>query len=327
MCYNELMVRQHTHKLNIFILLLILLASTISLDVFLNQWTSASTENTTFEVNVRETLAVSISTPVTWASGYANNFLRNAVTLSVSSNNAGGYTASMTTDKSSPILENTAVNSTSTINTISSSVAKSAFPSKGWGYSLEGKNSGDTTAGTDSGVYNPMVGLGASSPITVLSSNTKGSDSQNIFFGAKADYTVDSGTYIGTVVISVVSGVTAPTDPTNPVIPVDPATPNDPNGNDNPHYSGAGTTTGGSTNGTTTYTTVATTSTTRTTTTHVDEGDTRSSYTNPAGVTNVHEGTPLATGLAVTSAIAATSGIVFFIIAKRREDDEDEEEY
>ena len=320
------MVRQHTHKDKLFIILTIFLTGFLVLANPTYQWTSASTENTTFEVNVKETLAVSVATPVNWASGYANNFLRNLVTLSVSSNNASGYTASMTTDKTSPNLENTAANSSSIINTIGSSYAKSAFPSKGWGYSLEGKNNGDTTAGTDSGVYNPMVGLGAASPITVLSSNTKGAGSQNIFFGAKADYTVDSGTYVGTVVFSVVSGVTAPTNPDNPVIPEDPATPNE--GSDpNPYYSGAGTTTGGSTNGTTTYTTVATTSTTRTTTTHVDEGDTRSSYTNPAGVMNVHEGTPLATGLAVTSAIAATSGIIFFIVAKRREDDEDEEEY
>ncbi|MBQ3348094.1 hypothetical protein IJG90_01050, partial [Candidatus Saccharibacteria bacterium] len=87
--------------------------------------------------------------------------------------------------------------------------------------------------------------------------------------------------------------------------------------------------------GWTTYTTTSTSgsgsSATNTTTTQVSGGDTRNSYSNPAGVTentvaSINDNTPVATGLAVASTVAATSGMFFFILAKRRGDDEDEEE-
>ena len=94
-------------------------------------------------------------------------------------------------------------------------------------------------------------------------------------------------------------------------------------GGDNPSYNPS--------NNTTSYTTVAHSGSTTTTTTEVSGGDNRSGYVAPQGVTsttttNIGEGTPLATGLVITSTVAAASGIAFFIIAKRRKDDEDEEE-
>ena len=41
---------------------------------------------------------------------------------------------------------------------------------------------------------------------------------------------------------------------------------------------------------------------------------------------SVTEGSSLATGLAITSAVAATSGTLFFILAKRKKDEDDDEE-
>ena len=223
-----------------------------------------------------------------------------------------------------------------TIPTLASSSVKASFPANYWGYSID-----DTDAGNDSSTYNALVGAG-STPITLISNAQSSTiNSRDIFFGAKADVTKASGTYAGTVVISVVTGAIEedPTDPDyNPTTPVNPANPVvTPN---TPVYSGTNTTTGGTTNGATTYTYRQTSgsgsSATTTTTTQVSDGDNRNSYvgyTPPQGVTskqttteNISEGSSLATGLAVTSAVAATSGALFFILAKRKKDDDEEEE-
>ena len=191
-----------------------------------------------------------------------------------------------------------------------------------WGYSVDD----DSNTGT----YLP-VPIKTDTPVTLTPANTTGTWSDDVYFGAKADYSTASGTYIGTVLISVVTGVV--NTETNPVTPTDPATPADDTPDDSTAtYTGANTNTGtgvSGNNGTTIYTTTSSTASpaTKTTTTQVTEGDTRDSYSSPAGVTRVNEGTPLATGLAATAAVAATTGIVFFVIAKRRKDEEDEEEY
>ena len=288
--------------------------------------TKATGQNTTFQVNINETLTVSLTTPETWASGgltydsslgrWVSDLLVNAVTLSVASNNANGFTASMTSDSTtSAALTNTADAITSdTIPTLSASWTRSNTTNTlFWGYSLNDNNETGTYQG---------VPLRGATPATIMSSNVQSGGSQTIYFGAKADSTVSSGTYAGTVVISVVSGVvTTPQDNPNdnPVIPVNPATPSDTNSN-NPTYN--------PTYDRTVYTTTTTDSVndTTTNTTVISHGDTRNIYANPQGVTRVNEGTPLVTGLAVTAGVAATTGMFFFIVAKRRKDDEDEED-
>ncbi len=295
---------------------------------------SATETNTTFQVNVKDSLTVSITTPSTWASGDVNTLLRNKVNVSVSSNATNGFTASMTTQTADTNLVHVA--DKGTIPTLASSSTKSAFPVNYWGYSLD-----DTDAGNDSSTYSALVGA-SSTPITLISNAESSTiNSRDIFFGAKADATKASGTYVSTVVISVVTGTIEEdsTDPDyNPTTPENPATPVVTP--ETPVYSGTGTTTGGTTNGVTTYTYRRTSgsgsSATTTTTTQVSDGDNRNAYvgyTAPQGVTtrqstteNVSEGSSLATGLAVTSAVAATSGIIFFILAKRKDDDDDEEE-
>ena len=278
--------------------------------------------NTTFKVNIAETLSVAVTTPKSGASGSANTFLRNTVNLNVSSTNVNGFTASMYTNNNTTNLINTR-DSSKTIQTLSSSSTRSDFPSNRWGYSLD-----DTTSGSGSSNYSPLVSTSAS-PIKILESTTAASNvSKDIYFGAKADLSQVSGTYSGTVVISVVSDVI---DDDNPVTPTDPVTPDD-NSTTNPSYSGAGTTKGHGTNGTTSYTTNTDNGDgTTTTTTEISDGDTTAAYADPAGVTerttaSIRSGTPLAVGLAVTAAVAATSGMFFFILAKRRKDDDDEEE-
>ena len=275
-------------------------------------------DSTNLEVNVKETLSVSVSTPATWASGDMDTFLRNKVSVSVTSNNAAGFTATMTTKTANTALVNT-VRNTVTIPTLSANTTRSSFPANYWGYSLD-----DTDAGLTSSTYRALVGVG-STPITLLSSNTATSGSKDFFFGAKADATKASGTYINTVVISVVSGVI---DNNNPVTPVDPVTPGS---EEEPIYNPTG---GGSSTGTTAYTYRRSNSTTSTTTTEVSAGDNRSvydGYTPPQGVVNRHtkanvnSGTTLATWLGIATSVATASGFFFLAAARREGDDEDEE--
>ena len=293
-------------------------ASTVAALLIPHSMVSAE-ENTSFNVNVKESLSVSIVTPTEWASGDIDTFLRNKVSINITSNNAGGFTASMTTKTASTDLTNMSKN-TYTMPTLASAVQRSAFPANYWGYSLD-----DTENGSDSSTYSALVGAG-STPITILSSNSATTGSKDFYFGAKADVTQAAGTYMGTVVISVVSGVVD--NSTNPITPVNPVNPGpeevatyDP-GRDTTQY---------------TYTRTSTpapsTPSTTTTTTQISSGDNRSAYegyTPPQGVTystksTVNNQAGLATGLGVAAAVAATSGF-FFLAAARRRDDDDEED-
>ncbi|MBQ2695179.1 hypothetical protein IJG04_00865 [Candidatus Saccharibacteria bacterium] len=329
-----------------------------------NTVTNNCSENSvTFNVNVHEILSVSLTTPTNWASGDAGDLLRNKLNLSVTSNNATGFVAYMyadnarnTTSGCTPASGTTVTSlvncskNTSTIATLGSNVTvdttngdtAGAFTTNRWGYSVN-----DAAAGYASAVYKPLAL--ASAPTVVLADSATSSDSnvtvsgstydRDIYFGAKADSSVNSGSYAGTVVFTVVSGVTTDsidnpstdktdnnyTEPTNP----SPATDNSTSTNVATYNSTANRTVY---RGSTSYSGSGNSSVSgnmSTTTTEVSSGNTTSSYANAQGVTttaNIGEGTPLATGLAVTSAVAATSGIIFFIVAKRKKDDDEEEE-
>lgn len=309
--------------------------------------------NTTFQVNVVESLTVAVTSDSSESSDVANTFLRSPVTLDVTSNNASGFTASMYATNSNAsqtigshtVLDTDLTNGTTDyISTLATDTQKSDFAANNWGYSLQNNTNnaseattGDNSVGKSTSTYSPLVSTPAT-PTTVMERDSAASGSQTIWFGAKADITKAAGTYTNTVVLSVVSGdVTQPSDNpnNNPITPTNPATPSiDTPNNNTATYTGTGTTTGvGSTgsNGTTVYTTTNTSSNTETTTTEVIAGDVTSSYSNPAGVTeytssNIASGSPLATGLAVTAGVAATSSAIFFVLAKRKKDDDEEEE-
>ena len=290
-------------------------------------------ENTAFQVNVKEALSVSITSPTTPANGNVDTFLRNKYTLDVSSNNANGFTASMYAVDTTN-LTNTALNN-QTIPTLASSSTRGNFPTNYWGYSLgtsETLNNhtyNETDAGNSSSNYYPLVSTSAA-PITVLSSNNSNSGSRDIYFGAKASAGKAAGTYSGIVVISVVSGVIDSTD--NPITPTNPVGPNQTE--EVARYMPSPS--GGSSNGVTTYTYRRTNvaAGTNTTTTQVSDGDNRDSYsgyTPPQGVkenttSDINSDSSLAASLATTATVAAAAGMFFFIAAKRREDDEDEGE-
>lgn len=324
------MVRHNTLKINSLLKYIVpILAVALVSGLFYNS-VKAVEENTTFQVNIGDTLSVSLTTQDETPSGeltydqasskWVSGLLRNVVNLRVTSNNPAGITASMTSKSdSSAALANQATSlSSDTIPTLTSSWNRSNTTNTlFWGYSIDDS--------TETGTYH-QIALKNATPNNLISETSAGTFNKDVYFGAKADSTIASGTYSGTVIISVVTGtITTPDDNPNdnPVIPTNPVKPPDIPPNTPTYNSGENRTA---------YTTTTTDSSnhTSTSTTKINKGDTtRSSYADPAGVTTtvVDEGTPLATGLGVTAAIAATTGFFFLIAAKRRKDDDEEEDY
>ena len=309
MCYNVIMVKQKQKVITKIILAVASLSTTL---VGVKPIFAEETANTTFQVNVKESITVSITTPVTGATGDMDEFLRNQVDLSVNTNNVAGFTASMTMKTTETALKNGA----NSLPTLTTSSTRGSFPANYWGYSLD-----DTLAGSATSNYAALVSANAT-PITILTSNSS-SGSRTFYFGAKGNSALPSGTYNGTVVVSVVSGVID--DTTNPITPTNPVKPST---YDVATYQPAPA--GGSSNGATYYATSSTTGDRTTTTTEVSDGDNRAAYVSPLGelydtYTGIVNGSLLATALAITASVAATSGVFFFALAKRDDDDEDED--
>ena len=339
LCQDRAAVRFQT-KLKIGLVCVLSITSGVQVSNMVAQ--QAVAENTTFQVNVVESLSVSVTTDSSESSDVANTFLRVPVTVDVSSNNASGFTASMyaTNDNadqtigSHTVLNTDLTNGTTDyISTLSSNVQKSNFTANNWGYSLQNNTtdstestSGDNPAGKSTSTYRPVVSTSAT-PTTVMQRSVASTGTQTIWFGTKADITKTSGTYTNTVVLSVVTGDI--TEPDNPITPDDPVGPNDDTPNDNQAtYTTSGVGASG-VSGTTVYTTTSSSGASSTTDTQVSAGNITSSYSNPAGVTDrtsSTNGSPLAAGLAVAAGVAATSGAIFFILAKRKKDDEEDEE-
>lgn len=317
---------------------------------------SADSSNTTFEVNVTESLTVTIDAPTEGDSGNYNTFLRDRVGVSVTSNNSAGFTASMFADNqetgATAATDLLSSDKTNTIATMSSSATRASFPADSWGYSLgeyklndvtqssytlDGKSYGETLAGNTSSNYYPLTSNSAS-PITLISAGSGvTSGSQEIYFGAKTSISKASGTYAGVVKISVVSGVidsnTNPITPTNPATPEDDVVYNDNTPTPTTNSRGVGSSRSAS----------GTTITSTNVTTHGSASDgtttTETQVASPLGVNRrtapassdgttyeVDQGNPLVTGLAVTAGVAATSGLVLFALAKRKKDDDEEEQ-
>ncbi len=289
----------------------------------------AAESNTNFQVNVRETLTVAITLPSTWANGDIDTFLRNKVNLYVDTNNAAGFTATMHMKTTNTFLINTSRN-TATLPTLSSGSTRGSFPANYWGYSLgttatlNNHTYNETDPGNLSSYYYPMVSSTAT-PITVLASSSASTGSQDIYFGAKGNASLPSGTYVGTVVINVVTGVIDNnTNPANPTNPVTPGPEEVATYNPSP--------TGNSSNGATSYTYRRSSGGNTTTTTEISSGNNTSaydSYTPPQGAfsnttMNLSDGSDLGTTIATAAAVAAGTGLFAFITAKRREVDEDE---
>lgn len=287
-------------------------------------------QNVDFNVNVAEVLTVSITDPASWASGelsnkvgdkYVSNLLRNKVNVSASTNNAVGVTVSMYTENTNLVNQ---TNNSYTIPTLASQTVASSFPVNYWGYSKD-----DTVSGSDSANYYPLTS--SASPIRLFSTvgtASTGSGSQDVYFGAKADNTEQSGTYAQTVYfVAVTDTVDSETNPEVPINPAEPSTVDEIAEYKPTTGSTSYTRRYSSNTGSTTPNPNPVSGDTKTNRTEVSKGDTTNSYAAAQGVTTksgIDGGSSVAVALGVASAVAATSGILFFVAAKRRKDDEDE---
>ncbi len=309
LCYNSIMLKTKTKVRVCFVGILSIAAGIHAGSIVATQ---AADSETTLQVNVVESLSVSITTPRGGASGSMGTFLRNTVNLSVTSNNANGFTASMYATNTN--LTNSSVGNSETIPTMTTTSTRGNFGTgqiNHWGFSLD-----DTTSGSTSSTYSPIQT--SSSPTKLLSTTGVGSGSTDVYFGTQTNAAQAAGTYTGSVIIAVVSGTI---DDNNPVVPDDPVTPGDA-GADDTYYN--------SDKDVSISYKVETIDDKTKTTTEIAEGRTSDIYWVPKGVVehttaSIAAGTSLATGLAVASAVAATSSIFFFILARRQKDDDEED--
>ena len=296
------------------------------------------------QVNIAEALTITVTDPTTWADGSLINtnpttnklesdFLRNKVNVTAKSNNPYGVTVSMYTKDATDLRNTTSYSAgdpTSYIPTLSSNSTVSAFPTNYWGYSRthDPDGNGDTTAGATTAVYKPL----STSAIQLFTTIGSGSNSgqEDVFFGAKADETKQSGTYTRTVYFAAVTGTinNDPSDPGyNPAIPDNP-TETEPI-NDVAHFSPTPTNqTSYTTRSTTGSGTSSVTGSMDVTTDDVTKGNVTDTYAKAYGVTSSSEnnnGTAVATALTVAAGVSALSGIAFFLAAKRKKDDDEEE--
>lgn len=310
-----------------------------------NSVSAANPESLTFQVNIDEVLTMSVTDPATWASGGLTNcnaagtvctsdFLRNKVNVSATTNNGNGVTVSMYANDLT--LHNQTVYDSTKADTyiptlpadytVNDSTA-STFPVNNWGYSVMDEDTLLVGA-----VYKALQT--SANPIQLFSTvdetthtRTNITGQKNVFFGAKADSSKQSGTYAQTVYFV---GVTGVIDTENPAVPTNPSEPN-PISQIAQYDSSKGISGG---DGQTRYTTRTTTGSGTspitgakdTTATNVTSGDTRGTYTQAAGVTSSSgdNSSALATALAVSAAVTAASGAAFLLAAKRDKDDEEE---
>lgn len=299
------------------ILLVALLFASLLFNISYTMNAVAETGTTDVVLTAEEALEVTIADEDLSGTADTGEFLRLSVAVFAATNNPAGFV----------IYMNTKTTNTSLVNTTSSDTIpklQSASWSRSGGFeNITNKWAYSLDDDSETGTYYPIVGSNET-PILVASQSTGSNqgDSSDVYFGAMIDSTKDSGTYTNTVVFTIISGTsTIPSggnpdpDPTGPqdTSDDDPVVAYDPSG-DHTVYTDT-------TNRGERYSEIST-------------GDNRSTYPNvaevtftpPQGVTTyITEGTPLTTGLAVTAATAAVSGVIF-LIATRRRDDEDEEE-
>ncbi len=281
---------------------------------------AANTADFDFNINVAEVITVTVRNPVNWASGNTDTLLRNKINIEATTNNPIGVTVSMYTGANTELRNTNGFNASDAstyIPTLVSSTTANAFPANYWGYSVN-----DNTAGAGSANYNALKT--SADPIqlfTTVGTSNIGAGNKDVYFGAKADGTKQSGTYAQTVYFAAVSG-TINTE--NPLVPTNPSNPDDVS--EVAHYS--------PTTGRTTYTTrgasgsgtSSVSGATNDTTTQVVTGDVSSYYAQAAGVTNSTEPAsntvttdtsgPLAVG--ITAGIATVTGLGLFAAHKRK---------
>jgi hypothetical protein len=165
---------------------------------------ATDTANTTVNANIASVVSVSSTSPVTLAitpvSGGAQTTASD--TVSVSTNNAGGYFLTLEDGDATTNLVNGGNNITAHAGTQAS---PTALANNTWGYRVDtvggfgaGPTSGSSNQTTNSSTFAGVPASG--SPNTLKTTGTTASgDTTTVWYSAKADTTKPNGTYADTV--------------------------------------------------------------------------------------------------------------------------------
>lgn len=165
---------------------------------------ASNTANTTINANIASTISISTSGTVNLgitptAAGSASSA---SDTVSVSTNNGGGYNLQLADTDATTNL----VNGSNTIAASSGTFGSpTALANNTWGYRVDGAGtfgSGPTAAQSNqASLSGTWAGVPASgSPVTLKSTSAAATaDTTTVWYGAKADTTKPNGTYTDTV--------------------------------------------------------------------------------------------------------------------------------
>ena len=172
-------------------LFLILICCSFCAATFLGSATSALNSN--LQIEILPSITVSL-TDVDLV-GAIDELAVNNTNLSVSSNNATGYVTTFSTNTNHSSLNNT--NSSATIPTLPSAVAKNSFPTNYWGYSLDDATYKGVPAKTET-----------ADTLAALSLSASGDASSDLYFAAKINSATESGIYKNTLLVTVTPNYT-----------------------------------------------------------------------------------------------------------------------
>ena len=112
----------------------------------------------------------------------------------VKTNNRTGYTATLSSETENTALTNTTSTTGAKIDSISTNLSLNNFPNNTWGYKF----------GTSAN-YAPIPALSTPAQILQTAGKTNGNESNQLSIGMKLGNTLESGNYVGGVIISVLT--------------------------------------------------------------------------------------------------------------------------
>ena len=114
--------------------------------------------------------------------------------FTVNTNNRTGYTATLSSETENTALTNTTSTSGAKINSIGTNLSLNNLPNNTWGYKF----------GTSAN-YAPIPALSTPAQILQTAGKTNGNESNQLSIGMKLGNTLESGNYVGGVIISVLT--------------------------------------------------------------------------------------------------------------------------
>ena len=114
--------------------------------------------------------------------------------FTVNTNNRTGYTATLSAETENTALTNTTSTSGAKINSIGTNLSLNNLPNNTWGYKF----------GTSAN-YAPIPALSTPAQILQTAGKTNGNESNQLSIGMKLGNTLESGNYVGGVIISVLT--------------------------------------------------------------------------------------------------------------------------